>query len=78
MKMFAIRDTKAEGYNTPFFQPTFGLAERAFKEAAKDEQSMISKNPEDFSLFYLGEFHQDSGLIEPENPKHICDAIAKS
>nr|QJB19434.1 MAG: nonstructural protein [Microvirus sp.]QJB19675.1 MAG: nonstructural protein [Microvirus sp.] len=75
MKAFSIRDIKAEGFNTPFFQATFGLAERAFKEAANDPQSQIAKNKEDFSLYYLGEFDQQTGLISPENaPKHICDA----
>lgn len=75
MKMFAIKDIKAEGFNTPFFQPTFGLAERMFKEACQDEKSIISKNKEDFSLYYMGEFDQKSGDFTPEQPKHICDAI---
>lgn len=76
MKMFTIRDVKAEGYNTPFFQATYGLAERAFKEACTDPQSIISKNKEDFSLYYLGEFDQNSGLLTLETvPKHICDAM---
>ena len=75
MKAFSIRDTKAEGFNTPFFQTTFGLAERAFKEAANDPQSQIAKNKEDFSLYYIGEFDQQTGLISSETkPKHICDA----
>jgi len=76
MKMFAVKDLKAEGFNTPFFQPTFGLAERSFKEATKDNQSFLSKTPEDFSLYFLGEFNQQTGLLTPEqNPKKICDAL---
>lgn len=76
MKMFAIRDVKAEGYNTPFFQPTFGLAERAFKDACQDEKTTLAKHPEDYSLYYLGEFDQTSGLMKvEETPKHVCNAI---
>lgn len=77
MKMFAVRDVKSEGFMTPFFQPTFGLAERMFKEAANDEKSMICKNPEDFSLYYLGEFNNASGELKSEKPKHISDATAQ-
>ena len=75
MKAFSIHDTKAEGFNTPFFQQTFGLAERAFKEAANDPQSQICKNKSDFKLYYVGEFNQQTGVIEPVTPpQHICDA----
>jgi len=75
MKMFSIRDKKAEGFNTPFFQPTFGLAERAFKDACQDEKSTLAKHPEDFALYYHGEFDQNLGLLKVEDePKKICDA----
>lgn len=75
MKAFVIRDTKAEGFNTPFFQQTFGLAERAFKEACSDPQNVISKNKEDFSLYYIGEFNHDTGILKPETePKLVCHA----
>lgn len=74
MKCFSIKDTKAEGFNTPFFQNTFGLAERSFKEACQDPQTSLSKNKEDFSLWYLGEFDQKTGTIRPENPQLICQA----
>lgn len=75
MKCFAIRDLKAEGFNVPFFQPTFGLAERVFKEACQDEKTVFAKNKEDFSLYYIGEYDQSSGTIKPEVPKLVCTAI---
>lgn len=75
MKLFSIRDIKAEGFNTPFCQMTFGLAERAFKEAANDPQSQIAKNKEDFSLYHVGEFNQQTGeLVTIYPPQHVCDA----
>lgn len=75
MKVFSIRDVKAEGFNTPFFQQTFGLAERAFKEAANDTNSQIHKNKQDFSLYCVGEFEHTTGVITPVNPpQHVCDA----
>lgn len=74
MKCFAIKDIKSEGFNTPFFQATFGLAERAFKDACQDEKSTIAKHREDFSLYYIGQFDQTSGEFIAEQPKHVCDA----
>lgn len=76
MKAFAIKDLKAEGFNTPFFQQTFGLAERSFKDACQDEKTSLAKHPEDYSLFFIGEFNQSTGIFEPQNPpKHVCDAV---
>lgn len=75
MKVFSIQDTKAEGFNTPFFQATFGLAERAFKEAANDPQSQIHKHKEDFRLYHVGEWNHQTGEIIPVVPPVlICDA----
>lgn len=75
MKCFAVRDLKAEGFNTPFFSQTFGLAERDFKSAMSDSAHPMSKHKEDFALYYLGEFSQESGCLIPEpQPKHICNA----
>lgn len=75
MKCFAVRDLKAEGFGVPFFQPTFGLAERAFNDACLDEKTYMYKSPEDFSLWCIGEFEQKTGTFVPEQvPKKICDA----
>lgn len=75
MKAFSIRDVKAEGFNTPFFQHTFGLAERAFKEACNDPSTQIAKNKEDFSLYYVGEFDFKTGVFTPlQEPKLVAKA----
>nr|QJB20848.1 MAG: nonstructural protein [Microvirus sp.] len=79
MKMFSIRDTKAEGFNKPFFETTFGLAERAFKDAASDPQNQLSKHAKDFSLYYLGEFDPRSGEFTPcDKPNFVCNASGSS
>lgn len=76
LKIFSIRDSKAEVFNTPFFQKTHGEAERTFKELANDEKSMICKYPEDYDLYYLGEYNDQNGLISPlPTPQHITKAV---
>lgn len=75
-KMFTIHDAKAAAYNTPFFQPTHGLAERLFTDEANNPESAICKHPEDYTLFYLGELDQDTGTLDLENtPKPVMKAI---
>lgn len=76
-KIFSIRDSKGEIYGQPFFQKTAGEAERSFKSLVQDEKSMVSKYPEDFDLYYLGEYDDLTGKIKSlDTPSHICKAVA--
>ena len=76
LKMFTIRDDKANGYNQPFFTPTIGLAERSFTDEANNPESNLNKHSEDFTLFLLGEFNQETGQLELEpTPKPLMKAI---
>lgn len=76
-KLFAIRDSKGEFYNTPFSKHTHGEAERDFKSLINDEKSTLSKYPEDFDLYYLGEYDNLTGKISPtDSPQHIVKAVS--
>lgn len=76
MKLFCIRDSKAEIYNTPFVQKSHGEAERTFSRLANEPDQLICRNPEDFDLFFLGEFDELTGKISPmESPLHLKKAI---
>ncbi len=63
---FTIYDSKAAIYSPPFFQGSRGLAIRMFTDAAKDPKTTISRYPLDFTLFYLGEYDDCSGLMIPD------------
>jgi len=76
LKAFSIRDQKAEIYNTPFFQKTHGEAERNFRTLVNDQKSTVSQFPEDFDLYYVGEYDDNLGLFLPqETPQHVIKAI---
>ena len=76
LKMYTIRDTKTEFYNTPWFKKTHGEAERDFRTATKDEKTMLSKHPEDFDLFYLGDYDDQTGkVVALDTPHHIIKAV---
>lgn len=75
-KMYSIRDSKADIYHIPFFKNTHGEAERDFSQIANDEKSTISKYPEDFDLYYVGEYDTSTGKIIPlDTPLHIQKAV---
>lgn len=76
LKIFTIRDTKGEIYHPPFYQRSHGEAERAFTQLINDPKSQISQYPEDYDLYYLGEYDDQTGKIFPETtPKHLHKAV---
>lgn len=76
MKIYTIRDQKGETFNTPFFQKTHGEAERSFKTLVNDGKSLVSQYPDDFDLYHLGDFAEESGIIKPlDTPQHIAKAV---
>lgn len=64
LKVFAVYDSKLEAYARPFFMQTQGQALRGFMDVVNDPQTEISKHPEDFTLFYLADYNEDSGKFE--------------
>ena len=76
LKMYSIRDSKAEIYNRIWCLTTHGEAERAFRDLANDDGTTVGKHPEDYDLYYLGKFDDNSGKFEPvDSPEHIVKAV---
>lgn len=77
LKMFSIRDAKAEAFNNPFFKHTHGEAERDFHQACQDDKSMLNKYPEDYDLYFVGTYDTNTGQIVPlDTPQHMTKAIS--
>ena len=76
LKMFSIRDAKGEKYFPPFFKHSHGEAERDFVQTVKDPQTMLSKFPEDFDLYFLGEYDDTKGAMSAlDTPQHVMKAV---
>lgn len=64
LKVFAVKDLKAETFNTPMFLRTKGEAIRGFADQVQNvKDSAISKFPEDFYLYELGSYNTDKGIF---------------
>lgn len=74
--MYAVRDAKANAFLSPNFFPSRGIAMREFGDAMVSEKSFMFKHPEDFSLWYLGEFNDQSGNVKTQPaPELICNGL---
>lgn len=79
IKLFAVFDAKAAFFGQPFSDQQEGSAIRSFADAVNDSSNpanMWNKHPEDFSLFQIGEFDNNSGELIPVIPKSLVTASA--
>lgn len=73
MNVYSIYDEKACAFNVPFFCVSDGVAVRNFTDLALDPRSMVHTHPEDFSLYCIGSFVDDTALLAPSMPvRLIC------
>lgn len=73
-KIYAIRDIKAAHYGIPFFLPSNGIAIRSFSDLANDPKTTINKHPDDFQLFVIGEYDDNSGELVSLKPEFLSNA----
>lgn len=62
-KLFAIYDQKAFAYLPPFTLPRTEMAERTFADCINSDAHAFGKNPADYTLFELGGYDDNKGLI---------------
>lgn len=62
--IYAVRDLKSNSFTFPHFNNTHGQAIRAFGDLVRNPKSVIAAHPEDYSLFHLGEFDDESGAVK--------------
>lgn len=68
---YSVYDSKAMAYTAPVFQPSEGLAFRAFEKAVTDHDSEWAKNPEDYSLWFVAEYDDSNGTVQECLPKSV-------
>lgn len=74
--LYTVHDTKANAFLTPFYLPNDGLAIRAMEDCVRDENHKFNVHAQDFSLFKLGEYDDQSGKHQMlEAPRNIIQLI---
>lgn len=75
LQAYSIRDLKAGAFNPPFFKMTPGEAQRDMQTAVNDPKTTIHQYPEDFQLWHIGSYCDQTGAFKPQDPKHLVDAV---
>ncbi|AXH71833.1 MAG: nonstructural protein [Microviridae sp.] len=76
VKVFSVLDSKLGSFAQPWFSPNTETGIRAFVEAARDPSTTLGKYPEDFSLYLLGEFDDDTGQFTQSTPTSLGTAAS--
>jgi len=73
--IYAVKDLAVQAFGTPFFVRAKGEAMRSFQdEVNKTADSAIAAHPEDYELYQLGEYDDQTGTILPQTPELIARA----
>ena len=72
----AVKDTAARVFGTPFFVQATAQAVRSLRDEvnSKDSTSDINRHPDDFEIYEVGVFDEDTGVITPHEPRLIARA----
>lgn len=76
LRIYSIFDLKAEEFSPPFFQKNDRLAMRTVTESAQGPTSMLQNYPDDFILYRLGDFDNETGVIIIEQKPHMLMNVA--
>lgn len=74
VNMFCVFDAAADRFLHPFNSPSIDTAIREFKRAVTTPDHQFNRFPDDYSLFHIGQFNDETGHLEPEAPRSIATA----
>ena len=74
-KIYAIFDSKAEAYSLPFYYQHEGQALRTVIDWLNDPNTPYAKHPEDYTLFDLGTYDENTGTITQDAIKSIQNLV---
>lgn len=78
LNVYAVYDAKMQLFGIPFFQAKDNVAIRDFGDAVNDKSpnNMWNKHPEDYSLFRIGTYENENGILLSELPLSLITASA--
>lgn len=65
VNVYAIYDSKVRAYLQPWFSPTHAAAFRNCEMAGRNPSSPFKDFPADFTLFCIGTFDDEKGVLIP-------------
>lgn len=74
IKLYSIMDAKLATFGSIHQSLTDSAAVRQFADVIQDKNNFISKHPEDFSLYRIGEYDDETGNLIPSVPQALVTA----
>lgn len=71
-EVLSVYDSKARAFVQPWFAVNLAVAARSFADAVNDPTQVVYRNPEDFTLYHLGSFDDNTGRFDQlEQPVNL-------
>lgn len=73
--ILAVRDQKTVNFTQPVTAPTIGAAIRSWGDqlnSPDNKNNDQARHPEDFSLWHLGDYDDNTGEITPCRPEQVA------
>lgn len=74
-QIFCVYDSAAEQYTEPFYAPTHHFALRNFRRLVNEPGHQFNTYPEDYTIYHIGEYDGDTGVITPQDPRSLGVAV---
>ena len=75
-KLVAVFDKKTALFDNPFCVRHVGDAIREWDIVRKNSETKFGKNPEDFDLFQIGEYDDETGTLTTLSPHlHLSSGV---
>ena len=76
-KVYAMYDVKANFYHPPIVLANDEVLKRAIISQYKDSDNQVSQFPEDFKIYCIGDYDDNSGVIKPLSPIRHVTTVAE-
>jgi len=73
--MYSVYDSKAKAYSHPFHAPNSVVALRIFGDAVADPATQLNRHPEDYVLYEIARFDDETAEIEKINLTAVATAL---
>lgn len=74
LNAYAVKDIQSNLFTAPYFLVNNTIAQRSFKAACLDPESKFYTYPQDYSLYHIGTYNIETGLLTPTTPEQIANA----
>lgn len=75
LKVCAVRDRQTLSFGLPVCVVATGVAVRSFIDQVNQAGSTFNQHPEDYVLYYVGEFDDTNGQLHPAELKQLCTGL---